>query len=79
MRIKPASDLKVRDNLTRQLLPAEGIDVADTDGVPHDPYWQRLLRDKDVELVEPPQEAAVLSPAPAEAPNPEAAPSAHGS
>lgn len=60
MRIKPASGLKVRDNTTRQLLPQGGIDVADTDGVPNDPYWQRLLRDKDVEVV-----PAAPAPAPA--------------
>ncbi len=79
MRIKPASGLKVRDHLTRQLLPAEGIDVADVEGVPVHPYWHRLLRDQDVVVDEPPQEAAPLSAALAEENNPDAAPAAHGS
>ena len=79
MRIKPASGLKVRDHLTRQLLPEDGIDVADVDGNPVHPYWQRLLRDKDVVVDEPPQEAAALRPAGTEDPHPNAAPAAHGS
>lgn len=62
MRIKPATGLKVRDHVTRQLLPEDGIDIEATNGVPNDPYWQRLLRDKDVVLDEPLQEAAALAP-----------------
>ena len=79
MRIKPASDLKVRDHLTRQLLPEDGIDVADVDGVPVHPYWQRLLRDRDVVVDEPPQEAAALRPAGIEDLHSDAASAAHGS
>lgn len=60
MRIKPASGLKVRDHVTRQLLPDEGIDVLDHDGAAVDPYWQRLIRDKDVEIV--PDVPAVAAP-----------------
>ncbi|NPD67299.1 DUF2635 domain-containing protein [Lichenicola cladoniae] len=60
MRIKPASGLKVRDHVTRQLLPEDGIDVADTNGVPHHPYWQQLMNHGDVVAEEPPQEAAAL-------------------
>ena len=62
MRLKPAAGLKVRDHVTRQLLPAAGIDVADTDGIPSDPCWQRLLHDRDVVVCEAPptQEAAPL-------------------
>ena len=66
MRIKPAAGLKVRDHVTRQLLPAEGIDIAETDGRPVDPHWQFMLRHGDVELVKaaaepaaPPLEAPV--------------------
>ena len=79
MRIKPASGLKVRDHLTRQLLPEEGIDVADVDGIPAHPYWQRLLRDGDVFAGGAPQEDASVPALRAEDPHPDAAPAAHGS
>lgn len=52
MRIKPGPGLKVLDHATRQWLPADGIDVPDTGGVPTDPYWQFLLRHGDVQAVE---------------------------
>ncbi len=48
MLLKPSAGLKVRHNITRQLLPDEGVEVPDTDGMPHDPYWQFLLRHGDV-------------------------------
>lgn len=56
MHVKPTSDpsrAKVRDPVTKQFLPPEGLTIVDVDGVPSDPYWQRLLRDKDVEVVKP--------------------------
>jgi len=43
MRVKPAPGLKVRDPLSKQLLPAEGIDVPD-DSI----LWTKLLNDGDV-------------------------------
>ncbi|WNC90956.1 DUF2635 domain-containing protein [Paraburkholderia sp. FT54] len=45
MRVKPAPGLSVRDPVTKQLLPAEGIDVPDGDI-----FWTRCLNDKDVVL-----------------------------
>ena len=46
MRIKPAPGLSVRDPLTKQLLPADGIDVPD-DSI----LWNKILNDGDVVLV----------------------------
>lgn len=43
MRVKPAPGLSVRDPVTKQLLPADGIDVPDGDI-----FWTRCLNDKDV-------------------------------
>lgn len=79
MRIKPAAGLKIRDNVSRQLLPADGIDVADVDGIPVDPYWQRLLRDKDVEVAAPAAPAAPVVVEPAADDSHEAASPVHGS
>jgi Protein of unknown function (DUF2635) len=45
MRVKPAPGLSVRDPVTKQLLPADGIDVSDGDI-----FWTRCLNDKDVVL-----------------------------
>ena len=72
MRIKPAAGLKVRDHVTRQLLPAEGIDVVATNGMPHDPYWRERILHRDVEVVD-------TAPSDATGPTPEADASAHGS
>jgi hypothetical protein len=46
MRIKPAPGLKVRDPETKQLLPDDGIDVADDSII-----WNKILNDGDVVLV----------------------------
>ncbi|WP_175980059.1 DUF2635 domain-containing protein [Caballeronia zhejiangensis] len=46
MRIKPAPGLSVRDPETKQLLPADGIDVPD-DSI----LWNKILNDGDVVLV----------------------------
>lgn len=43
MRIKPAPGLQVRDPVTKQLLPADGIDVPD-DSI----LWNKILNDGDV-------------------------------
>jgi len=77
MRIKPASGLKVRDPISRQFLPDDGADIEAIGGMPSLPYWRRLLLDGDVEIVEPPQEAAAL-PEP-EHQNDQADAPAHGS
>lgn len=88
MRIKPSPGLKVRDHVTHQLLPAEGIDIVDTAGVANDPYWRRLIRDKDVEVVPPaapgsaPEPAKIAIEAPerhVDEDHPEADQPAHGS
>lgn len=42
MYVKPAPGMSIRDADLKDLLPAEGRDVPDTD------YWQRRLRDGDV-------------------------------
>ena len=57
MFVKPNADLKVRDPVMRDFLPAEGREVDD-----NDLYWHRRLRDKDVVLAAPTQP----SPAPVE-------------
>ena len=46
MNIKPAPGLKVRDPDLKDYLPDEGRVVPDT------AHWHRLLRDRDVVLVE---------------------------
>lgn len=46
MKIKPAPGLKVRHPVTKQHIPAEGIEVSDTDT-----YWFRRIRSGDVVLV----------------------------
>lgn len=43
MRIKPAPGLKVRDPVTKQLLPDEGIEVPDESIL-----WNKILNDGDV-------------------------------
>ena len=73
MRIKPASGLKIRDHVSRQLLPEEGIDIEATDGIPSHPYWQRLLRDRDVIVEEPPRKTTAPSVASADEPRQEEA------
>lgn len=52
MFVKPSDDPSravVRDPVTQQIVPSEGMDVPD-----HDAYWVRLLRDGDVVLAERP-------------------------
>lgn len=49
MLIKPKPGLSVRHHATRELLPADGVEIPDQDGVPTDPYWAFLLRHGDVE------------------------------
>jgi hypothetical protein len=46
MRVKPAPGLNVRNPETKQLLPAEGIDVPD-DSI----LWTKIFNDGDVVLV----------------------------
>ncbi|MFM0306274.1 DUF2635 domain-containing protein [Paraburkholderia sp. RL17-383-BIF-A] len=46
MIVKPAPGLKVRDPVTKQLLPPEGIEVSDTDI-----FWTRAMNDGDVVVV----------------------------
>jgi hypothetical protein len=59
MFVKPKDGYKIRDPYKRDLIPVTGREVPE-----HDIYWQTLLRDKDVELTEPP---AIVAP-PAAAP-----------
>lgn len=47
MRIKPADGLKVRDPETKELIPADGVEVSE-----YDLYWAARLRDGDVVLVD---------------------------
>ena len=49
MIIKPAPGLKVRDPVSKRLLPAEGLEVPETNT-----YWARRLRSGDVVRVEAP-------------------------
>ncbi len=49
MFIKPKEGYVVLDPYTMEPLPAEGADKPD-----HDGYWQRRLRDGDVEMAQPP-------------------------
>lgn len=53
MRIKPAPGLSVRDPETKQLLPADGIDVPD-DSI----LWNKILNDGDVVRVSAPKLAS---------------------
>lgn len=48
MRVFPATGLKVRDPVKKDLLPAEGREVSDTDS-----FWHRRLADGDVVLAKP--------------------------
>lgn len=43
MRIKPAKDLVVRDPVTKEAIPEEGVEVSE-----FDLYWAARLRDGDV-------------------------------
>lgn len=58
MRIKPAPGLKVRDPITKQLLPDDGIDVPD-DSI----LWTKILNDGDVVLMTPSKPTASTPPA----------------
>lgn len=51
MHVKPAPGLQVRDPVTKQLVPEEGIEIDPTDLI-----WSRLVRDGD--LVETPKKKA---------------------
>lgn len=53
MRIKPAPGLSVRNPETKQLLPADGIDVPD-DSI----LWNKILNDGDVVRVQDVKPAA---------------------
>ncbi len=48
MRVQVAPGLVIRDPITKQLVPPEGIDVPDGDL-----FWHRRLRDGDVLIVQP--------------------------
>ena len=50
MYVKPAPGLSIRDPDLLDLLPESGRLVPDSD------YWLRRVRDKDVELADPPAE-----------------------
>jgi hypothetical protein len=52
MYVKPAPGLVIRDPDLKDLLPAEGRKVPETD------YWHRRVRDNDVVLAEPPIEGS---------------------
>ena len=60
--------LKVRDPVTRRLLPEDGAEVPDTS------FWRRLLRDGDVVKAAPPVVAEVAPAAVAAPQGPEPAP-----
>ncbi|GBR00535.1 DUF2635 domain-containing protein [Acetobacter oeni] len=62
--LKPREGLKIRDCMTRELIPATGINVEEVAGRPRSPYWQRLLRDGDVTTAapQPAHAAALISP-----------------
>jgi hypothetical protein len=47
MRVKPKEGIKIRNPDTGQLVPAEGIEVPDSDI-----FWIRRIRDGDAEKVE---------------------------
>lgn len=47
MYIKPREGIRVPDPVTRQIVPAEGIEVSDTDF-----FWLRLVNDGGFEVVE---------------------------
>ena len=48
MFIRAKSGLKIRDPLTRLMLPDEGTEVVES------AFWHRLVRDGDAEIVEQP-------------------------
>jgi Protein of unknown function (DUF2635) len=51
MFVKPGPGLVLRDPVTKQFIPAEGVEVPDGDL-----FWQRRLRDGDVVPATPPAE-----------------------
>lgn len=59
MYVKPAPGLSIRDPDLKDLLPASGRFVPDTD------YWLRRVRDNDVIKAEAPAEDESPAPAPA--------------
>ena len=59
MYVKPAPGLSIRDPDLKDLLPASGRFVPDTD------YWLRRVRDNDVIEAEAPAEDESPAPAPA--------------
>lgn len=59
MYVKPAPGLSIRDPDLKDLLPASGRSVPDTD------YWLRRVRDKDVSEAEAPVEDESPASAPA--------------
>jgi len=56
MRIKPAPGLSVRNPETKQLLPADGIDVPD-DSI----LWNKILNDGDVVRAQDVKPAAAVA------------------
>lgn len=59
--LKPSAGLKVRDCVTKELIPSSGVTVESVGGKPAHPYWQRLLRDGDVQMVDKSQTNTVTS------------------
>lgn len=53
MRVRPKAGMTVRHPQTKQIIPAEGIDV-----LPTDLYWHRRVQQGDVEVVDDSQGAA---------------------
>jgi hypothetical protein len=62
MRVAPAEGLVIRDPVTKQFVPPEGIDVPDGDL-----FWQRRLRDRDAVKLKPQSQAESAAPAAPEA------------
>lgn len=52
MRVRPKPGMTVRHPQTKQIIPAEGIDV-----LPTDLYWHRRVQQGDVEVVDEQPEA----------------------
>lgn len=57
MYVKPKEGLKIFDPFHKDRLPAEGREVPS-----EDMYWQGLLRDGDVVIVDPPAETVQSTP-----------------
>ena len=47
MFVRAKSGLKIRDPLTKSLIPADGCEVVES------AFWHRLIRDGDAEIVVP--------------------------